>query len=296
VVNTGAMNGLYCYMYSSTGLSPISTSWRSFNLSLTTPPATHKGPSQLSFTPDGKALVVVIKGLNPPVYIYTFSNGQPGQTPGMSASEGSINFAFVFSPSGDIILVDAAPYNNGSGIVALSYSTSTPSVAFTTSNYYLIPNQKSACWISYSSMTNYYYVSNAAAPATISVVSWNSTSGFSDLLDNPIATNASASDSTIITINSQDYLFVNDGSLHNLWMYKLSGSTLLNSLSFPRNDTGGQGVAGYVLTSSSTTSSATTSSATTSSATTSSATTSGCVRFFFSSVLVIVSLFLLYAF
>jgi len=252
VVTTGATNGIYCYTYDSTGLTPISGSWVSLGLNLTTPPISHMGPGQISFTPDGSGLIVVVKGFNPPVYIFSFSSGSPGQTPATSASQGSVNFAFVFSGS-NIILVDAAPYGNGSGLVALSYSTSTPSVTFTTPTYYLLPGQQASCWVSWSSRTGYYYVSNAAAPASISTVSWSTSAGFSDLGDYPIGTNASVSDSAIISMGGQDYLFANDGGLHRLMMYTLSGTTLSNPQQSPRNDMGGSGVAGYVLPSSTTT-------------------------------------------
>jgi len=217
VVNTGANNGLRCYTFSSTGLTAISGSDRSFGLALTTPPVTHTGPAQIAFTPDGSALIISIKGLNPPVYLYTFSSGTVGTTAVKSSNNGMVNFGFTFDVDGTIVLVDAAPYGNNSGVIYLTWSAS--SLSFTTSNYFLIGSENAACWIQRSSATGHFYIANAASAAITEM----SRSGnmMNVIAEYPLGAGVGPSDLAIVSLGSQDYLYINEGGVKMINAMKL---------------------------------------------------------------------------
>jgi len=237
VANSGQTNGFGCMPYTPNGLSPVGLK-AIFNLTLTTPPASHMGPSQIQFTPDGSGLAVVVKGFNPPIDLFTFNTGSLVQ----SSSNGHINFAFEFDTDGTMVLVDASPYNNGSGIIDVTLKTGvSPSVTFTPPNYYIIPQQSSACWITRSKQTGYFYVSNAAS-ANITEIS-RSGSTFTVINEYPAST---PTDVTIVSISGQDYLYVNDDGI--IRVYKLSKTSRAQSVqNLTRADGGGQGLATYVV-------------------------------------------------
>lgn len=75
VATSGYNNGIQCFSYSSSGLEMLDGTNRSLGLNLTTPPAFHTGPAQISFTPDGDGVVVSIKTANPhTLFYYTFNS------------------------------------------------------------------------------------------------------------------------------------------------------------------------------------------------------------------------------
>jgi len=244
VVNTGANNGLRCYTYSSTGLSAISGSDRSFGLALTTPPVSHTGPAQIAFTPDGSALIISIKGLNPPVYLYTFSSGIVGATAVKSANNGMVNFGFTFDVDGTVVLVDAAPYANGSGVIYLTYTSA--SITFTTNNYFLIQNEQAACWVQRSSGTGHFYISNAASAAVTEMS--RSANTMTVVAEYPLATGAGPSDLVVVSLASQDYLYINEGGHKMLNVMKLvkGDATSIQSIA-SGTGTSPSGLAAYVV-------------------------------------------------
>jgi len=246
VTNSGASNGFACFTYNSSGLFPSHHGINvSLNLSLTTPPGNHLGPAQISITPDGNALVVVVKGFNPPLYLYTLESKHLVQSTNM----GSVNFAFVFDSDHSIVLVDASPYGNGSGIIQVNTQDTgrDPSITFATNNYFLIPGQSAACWVTRSSSSGFIYASNlGSGNVTELALERNS---FEVLQEVSLGTGSGPSDLAIVTLGDQEYLFVNAGGDTSIRMFKLSTSartkpTLIQSES--RADGGGQGLASFV--------------------------------------------------
>jgi len=244
VTNSGAVNGFCCFPYTSTGISNISSSCRSFGLNLTTPPANHKGPGQISFTPDNSGLIIVIKGFNPPVYLYTIdSAGTTSTFPAVSAAGGSVNFAFVFDQSaGTVVLVDAAPYNNGSGIIVIDYScTGVGNINFATPNYYLIPSQVASCWIAVSNQSGIYYVSNAGSKS-ISILSLIGTTF--TVLNTINDTIGAQTDILVLTINGNDYFFTNNVGNQQIGLWHAATGNLLTTVN---TYSSGAGLGGIVI-------------------------------------------------
>jgi len=248
VVNDGANNGLRCFTFSSSGLTVTAGSDRSFGLNLTTPPASHTGPAQISFTPNGDALVITNKGMYPPVMLYTFSNGMPGNTAVTSTDNGMVNFGFAFGSTGSFVLTDAAPYGNGSGIIVVNQqATGTPSVTFATPGYYVIPNQQAACWIAYSSKLDRFYVANSASNAISEVTVSGGT--FTIVNTYPLGNNTAPTDMVVLTVNGDDYLFINEVKAEMLVSMKLAAgsTTTISTISSNTGSTHAAGLGGYVV-------------------------------------------------
>jgi len=205
------------------------------------------GPGQISFTPDGTGLVVVVKTFQPPVYLYTFSSGVVGSIPSLTSDYGAVNFAFVFEPSSnDVVLVDANPYGTGSGVIVVDVSPATQTVSFAWPQYYIIPGQSAACWVTYSSATGHYYAANAAS-GTVSDLILTGDTTFT-LNSNITATSFTPTDVNVVTVSGVDYLLVNSGQ--SIWVFQLGTTGEVNSVSFSRNDGGGNGIASYITTTS----------------------------------------------
>jgi len=211
VVNGGARNGITCFKITPSGL--VSPSSISLKLNLTTPPPDHVGPAQISFTTNGAALVISAKQLNPPVMLFPINNGVPSA--GVSSiSHGAVSFGFAFDSDGTILLTDANPYGNGSGLILLTPSAD--SITFVTPNYFLIPGEMAACWVVRSSMTKNFYVTNAGS----STVSEISRSGSTlSLVKNYVIPHSNPSDMTIATFGGLDWLYVVEGTA--ITTYKL---------------------------------------------------------------------------
>ena len=223
VANTGANSGIACFTYSSSsGLKFIPSSFRALNLNLTTPPGNHQGPGQISFTPDNKGLVLVVKGRNPPVYLwpvaYVGNSLVLSQSPATSTPNGEDNFAFAFDSSSAFVLADTNPYGNISGLIVVNVDTSGGgSVSFGTPRYLLLPNLHGACWISYGQLTDRFYVSNLGS-GIISEIARSG--GKLTILNQIVMTNTSLPADQIVLNN---FLYVNDLALNQIWVLSLGG-------------------------------------------------------------------------
>jgi len=246
VTNSGIQNGFSCLKFNSSGLFPIPgrNISSNFNLTLGTPPGNHLGPGQISFTPDGLSLVVVVKGFNPPLYFRNLESQELVH----STNKGSVNFAFAFNSDGTIAVVDVSPYNNAStGIIGVRIEDNPrdPRLTFDSTNYYLIPNQAGACWISYSTQTGYFYVSDIGS-ATVSEIEQHSINSFRVVHDYNLGSSSSPADSLILTMSGEDHLFVNDVGTVAIREFKLF-PRVESVQNLTRADGGGQGLAGYVV-------------------------------------------------
>jgi len=214
-----------------------------------------------------------VKGLNPPVLLFPFANGIPSTPVVKAENHGSVSFGFTFMPDNTIILTDAAPYGNFSGIIALTPATS--SITFVQQNYFLIPGQHAACWVTISQKTNNLYVSNAGSDA-ISILSY--TSGTFSVIGTTPFTFGGLTDTTIANVSGVEFLYVVSSANMSITAVNPTTYGIIKTTSF--GGIGGShaiGLASYVV-QSGTTSTSTTSGTTgtsTTSGTTSTSTTSG---------------------
>jgi len=206
VINAGEANSIRCFTITSSGLTTLFDFPLYYNL--TTPPVSHVGPAQLSFLPDGTALVMSIKGINPPVQLFPFSVTL-GISPAVNASNhGMVSFGFDFMPDRTIILTDAAPTGAGGGVIAI-----TPSLTSLTfdDTYFLIPGQNAACWAIISPISSNIYVTNAGS-GSISVLSYSSYYMTFTSLNTTTFSFGGLTDTTIVNVNGAEYLYVLSGS------------------------------------------------------------------------------------
>jgi len=217
VVNSGAVNnGLRCFTFSSTGMTAISNGDRWFNETLTTPPAGHTGPSQVSILPDASGVVIIDKTppttLAPPYRLYTLDSttNLPSAASSNSGAIGAVNFAGVFAPDGVFVTVDA-----GSGVMLVTLATgSTPSLT-TAAAYFPLSPAVAPCWIAWSPETTHFYTGNAGSQS----ITEFSRSGSTLTILRQIPVGHGLTDVLVATVAGADYLFANTGvSVNAYWL------------------------------------------------------------------------------
>jgi len=256
VANSGIQNGLRCFSYNANGLTPIAGSDRLFGLNLTNPPVSHTGPAQISFTADGLGLVVSNKGANPPLFLYSFSNNVVSTNATQSAAIGMVPFGFTFDMDGTVVLTDAAPVGTNGGLMLVGVSTGNNSLTYLLGQFFLLPNQNAACWVTRSPQTGHFYVSNAAS-GSVTEVSRNG--NILAVVNNYALNNSKPIDSAIASVNGQDYFFQLSAS-QQIYPLKLGSNGTVVQLpivSVNANHTGG--IATFVPTATTSTTSQTTS-------------------------------------
>src|SRR6202163_1175023 len=136
-------------------LHPIAGSQRSLGLANSNPPAFLQSPAQVGFTPDGRDLVITMKGNNGgSVDVFGVKdNGQLSTAP-TATSVGGNAFAFVFDPEGRLVIVNAAFGNlssytvNGNGSLTLVSAGASD-------------GQIAACWV--TKVNGNYFAANAGS-------------------------------------------------------------------------------------------------------------------------------------
>lgn len=224
-MNGGASNGIQCFKLAANGLTVISTAAVDFGFKLTTPPS--NGPAQVSFTMDGKGLIVSLKLFNAtanqsPLMRFSFDSAALtiGKTPAVTSTQGKVPFGFTFDGTdGSIVITDAAPFidNNDGGVQLVTVSTT--AITFALSSYVRLNNQAAACWAIWSPTTKNFYIANAGSN-TITLVTRNG-----NALNAGTSFNVTGKplDLAIATVAGTDYLFGVVGT--TVSSYKLGASS-----------------------------------------------------------------------
>jgi hypothetical protein len=191
VANSGAKAGIACFSMTATGLKPLDTALRPFNLGQTTPP---KGPlstvSQTFFNTDSTALLTTVKGdptVNNTGFLSVFPvvNGQVSTQDIQSSPAGTaVLFGTALIPNSNSIFVTDASF--GSATLSLS-AANIATVSASTK----IADQKATCWAAISDVTNSAFVTDVAVNHLVEVDTTtgaiikelNSTNGNPGLID-----------------------------------------------------------------------------------------------------------------
>ena len=176
VLDAGLAGYVQGYRIAGGRLRPIAGTQRSLGLANSNPPAFLQSPAQVGFTPDGRHLVITMKGNSGgSVDVFAVSDdGQLSIAPTATAVGGNA-FAFVFDPEGRLVIVNAAFGNlstytvNGNGSLSLVSAGAAD-------------GQKAACWVTV--VKNNYYAANAGS-GTLSQYSINDSGSVA--LGNPLA-------------------------------------------------------------------------------------------------------------
>jgi 6-phosphogluconolactonase (cycloisomerase 2 family) len=152
VLNAGGAVNVSGFRIDDGKLHPLPAGTRSLGLALSNPPPFLASPAQVGFTPDGEQLVVTGKTNN---FIDVFAVGHDGRLSAspVQTADGSVPFAFVFAPSDQLDLVNAA--GNLAPSKVNDNGTITPEGA-------PVPNgQAAACWIALA--RDFAYVANTGS-------------------------------------------------------------------------------------------------------------------------------------
>jgi 6-phosphogluconolactonase (cycloisomerase 2 family) len=155
VLDAGLAGYVQGYRIADGRLHSIAGSQRSLGLANSNPPALLQSPAQVGFTPNGRDLVITMKGNNHgSVDVFGVSDeGQLSSAP-TATSVGGNAFAFVFDPDGHLVIVNAAFGNlstytvNGNGSLSLVSAGATD-------------GQVAACWV--TRVNGNYYAANAGS-------------------------------------------------------------------------------------------------------------------------------------
>lgn len=152
VLNSGGSVNVSGFRVTNGKLHPISGDVRSLGLTETDPPAFLASPAQVGFTPDGEQLIITGKTNN---FIDVFAvrpDGRLAASP-VQTADGSVPFAFLFSPSDQLDLVNAA------GNVAPSEVH--PNGTITPDGAAVANGQAASCWIALAG--DFAYVANTGS-------------------------------------------------------------------------------------------------------------------------------------
>lgn len=139
-------------------LIPIRKSSRGLLQDGDNPPFFVVSPSQISFTPDGRFLVVVVKGaVKGEIFVFPIGNNGRPSSPIITTAEGPTPFSFDFDPDGNLLLSEAfgtaegppplVGITNGAGAVSSYEITSNGSLNTISAS---VGNDQSAtCWLKY---------------------------------------------------------------------------------------------------------------------------------------------------
>lgn len=215
------------------------------------PPAFPRSPAQVGFTPDGRRLVVTVKGTNS-IYVFPLEeNGRPGAPTitqvGNPNQPTPFGFAFdkrgrliVTEPFGATPVIPAAPFSavssftitKGGGLQAISAS---------------VPNGRgTSCWIALDWSERYAYISNNAT-SDISSYAISADGSLTLLaavagaatLPNDLATVRDGRNSFLYVLNS------GNGTLGTFQINSDGSLTFLGEVAGLPADAGAQGLAAY---------------------------------------------------
>ena len=195
-------------------LSPIPNSTRPLS-------TTNPQPAQVSFTNDGKVLVITEKMTNRITSYTVNGNGTPGTMHTLAATTAT-PFGFGTGEKGNIFVSHAAAGAPGASTFT-SYNVANNGVISIVSGP-IATGQTAACWVAVSENGMYAYTTNAGS-ANVSSFNTNAKTG-SASLNMGIA--AATGSSPIDAATSGDYLYVLNSLSHTITVYSGAQSGNLN--------------------------------------------------------------------
>ncbi len=211
VLDAGLAGYVQGYRIAGGRLRPIAGSQRSLGLANSNPPAFLQSPAQVGFTPDGRHLVITMKGNSGgSVDVFAVSDdGQLSIAPTATAVGGNA-FAFVFDPEGRLVIVNAAFGNLSTYTVNANGSLSLVSAG-------AADGQKAACWVTV--VKNNYYAANAGS-GTLSQYSINDSGSVA--LGNPLAATGIPGSVDMAASRDGHFLYAQSGASGSVKAFSVS--------------------------------------------------------------------------
>jgi len=172
-------------------------------------------PAQISFNPNGKVLVVTEKSTSK-IDTFLVNNEGAASAPNVQASSGGTPFGFDFTPSGTLIVSEAAGGPSGTS-AASSYSISDMGT-LTTISASVADTQLAACWLVVTGNGQFAYTANAHS-TTISSYTIAGT-GQITLLNSKAAT-VGGTDLDMALARNSRFLYVFDNGDHAIVAYQV---------------------------------------------------------------------------
>ncbi|HEY1959505.1 MAG TPA: beta-propeller fold lactonase family protein [Polyangiaceae bacterium] len=189
------------------GLAPLAGSSQALS-------AASPGPAQISFSPDGKLLVVTEKGTNQ-IDTFVVTSGVAGAVHA-HASAGATPYGFAFGAGGQLVVSEAQGGADGAS-TASSYSLGASGEVTTVSSA-VASSQSSACWAAVAG--SHLYVANAKSNDVASYTI--ATSGALSLDGNGNAGATGMGPVDVAATSKGDYLYVLDGAAAALSVYAVA--------------------------------------------------------------------------
>ena len=230
VSNSGAQNGLSCYVAGNDGWTHDAQWDRSYGLNLTTPPHGPVGgtPSQIAFSSDGASLLVVIKGQLPtdlnnptnatqPGAILSYAidnNGSLAAEPTMTPAALPFSISEDMSAPGVYFLTDVS-----TGYAVWDSTTPNSTVVQGT-----IANQAAVCWVAQSPRTGDFYTVDIGGKSNITEVSLDAQDFNGTVITHHgLGVNASGTDNSIFSGAQYDYMYVNAPAYNSVHTFEIQG-------------------------------------------------------------------------
>ena len=172
-------------------------------------------PAEISFNPTGKVLVVTEKSTSK-IDIFLVNNEGVASAPNIQSSSGGTPFGFDFTPSGTLIVSEAA--GGPSGTSAVSSYTISDSGSLTTLSASVPDTQQAACWLVVTGNGQLAYTANAHS-TTISSYTIGS-NGKISLLNTKAAT-VGGTDLDMALARNSRFLYVFDNGDHAIVAYEV---------------------------------------------------------------------------
>jgi 6-phosphogluconolactonase (cycloisomerase 2 family) len=225
------------------------------------PPLFVRSPGQVGFTPDGKSLIVTVKGTNS---IYVFPVNPKGTTglgsPTVFQATGTRSvdpeptyFGFTFDPRGHLIVTEpfgGAPITSipTGGASAVSSFTVGKNGVLTPISSHVADGATASCWVALDPRTKSYAYTTNNVSGNISSFSLGS-DGTLTLLESVAASLTGPNDMATAKDRGGSFLYVNASGAGKVYAYQINSDgtlTLIDSYSgLPTAEATGQGLAAY---------------------------------------------------
>ena len=204
------------------------------------PPSFVRSPAQIGFRPDGKQLVVTVKGTNT-IYVFSVEKDGKATTPKTMQAPGPAlptYFGFTFSRRQDLLVTETFGSSTsipkgGAGAVS-SFSSNTVGDLLPISSD-VGDGGTAACWIALEPVTGRFaYVSNNLSASISSYTVGNN--GIVTLLNGTAASGSGPNDLATAQENGASFLYVLDAGTGTVGAYHINGDGSLTAV------TGGGGL------------------------------------------------------
>jgi 6-phosphogluconolactonase len=198
VLNGGSENIAGFHISHNGRLKPLADSVRPLG-------GTGNGPAEISFSPDGRNLVITEKASNQLVVFPVATDGMPAQLPNIVPSAGQTPFGFAFAGRSELLVADAAGGAAGASAVS-SYRLARNGI-LTVIDRAVPTYLTAACWIAVAPNQRYAYTADTPA-STISGFHVGQKGGLTLLNANGVTASPGAGSRPIDLAFSQDGRFL----------------------------------------------------------------------------------------